>query len=378
MINQSIEENLKPTVFIIIVLLLLAISAYPQHRMGGKVVEILDGKTVAIELFSGGKLTAELQHIEVPEAGQQFHQTAVEHLQKLVLAKNVEFRPLRIINARTIGQVLLNGVDVSQQMIRDGAAWYSNAAQTGQNTAESTIYQSNEAQAKTEKRGIWSIEGLNPAWQIRAETEENRRIEAKRAIQTPVKSAFVEEMQRKQKPFARKELNSESQVLSATTGAVGNLPANFKFVGGLLVGYDPAKKSGMVLTPLYKTNVNNSNIKQEIALQIIYIYYDGNEESGRRSMFVIGIDSVSDEYKFLKSNDLIVTADGEKIIIGKAKWSTRQNGNSKIESMAYEVKKTTLAKIAKAQNVSVKVGNFSKALNGEIVTTLSNLLQVAQ
>ena len=28
---------------------------------------------------------------------------------------------------------------------------------------------SNEAQAKAEKRGVWGIEGLKPAWEFRAE-----------------------------------------------------------------------------------------------------------------------------------------------------------------------------------------------------------------
>ncbi len=172
-INQEIRENFKAATLIAVVMFLLVISAYPQYRMGGKVTEISDGKTVTIELFSGGKIVAELQHIEVPAPGQTFHKTVVEHLQKLILNKAVEFRPLRIVKATTIGQINLNGVDISQQMIRDGAAWYSND-KTGQEASESANYQGNEAQEKSEKRGIWSVEGLKPPWQIRFEAEEQR------------------------------------------------------------------------------------------------------------------------------------------------------------------------------------------------------------
>lgn len=376
--NQSIRENFKPTVFVIIALLLLAVSAYPQHRLGGKVVEVVDGKTIVIELFSGGKITAELQHIEVPEPEQQLHQTAIEHLQKLVFAKTVEFRPLRMIKARTVGQILLNGTDVSQQMIRDGAAWYA-AEKTGQEQAEIELYQINETQAKTEKRGVWSIEGLKPAWQVRAEAEANRKLQEKLALEAVnTKSAFVREMQRKQKQTVRTELSSESQMLSATSASVGKLPANIKFVGGLLVGYEPSTKLGLVLTPLYQTQIANKNDVQQIAFQIFYLYYDGDEKRGRRSMFVVGIDSISKDYKFLKNNNLVVTADNQKIIIGKAKRVTRQSEQGNLESLAYEVKKPVLAKIAKAQNVSIKVGNFSKELNSEILAALSNLLKVAE
>jgi endonuclease YncB( thermonuclease family) len=376
-INQSIRENFKPTVFIIIVLILLAISAYPQQRLGGKVVEVLDGKTVSIELFSGGKITAELQHIEVPESEQQLHQTVIEHLQTLVLAKNVEFRPLRIINARTIGQVLLNGVDVSQQMIRDGAAWYSAAEKTGQNAGESETYQSNEEQAKSEKRGVWSIEGLKPAWQIRAEAEENRKIQAKLALATPAKSAFVEEMQKKQKPAPRRQFDTESQ-LFAVSGENIKMPANIKNVGGLLVGYDESAKLGIITTPLFKLNVAENDGSQAVAIQIAYLYFDGDINKGRQNVYLVGVESESRDFKFLKQNDLVITVDGQKINVGKAKRFERKGEFSVKEGLVYKINKSVIAKIAKAQEASVKVGIYSWKLNSGIQMLLHNMTQTVE
>jgi endonuclease YncB( thermonuclease family) len=376
-INQSIRENFKPTIFIIIVLILLAISAYPQQRLGGKVVEVLDGKTVTIELFSGGKITAELQHIEVPESEQQLHQTVIDHLQTLVLAKNVEFRPLRIINARTIGQVLLNGVDVSQQMIRDGAAWYSAAEKTGQNAGESEIYQSNEAQAESEKRGVWSIEGLKPAWQIRAEAEENRKIQAKLAPEKSAKSAFVEEMQKKQKPAPRRQFDTESQLFAAS-GENIKLPANIKNVGGLLVGYDESAKLGIITTPLFKLNVAENDGSQAVAIQIAYLYFDGDINKGRQNVYLVGVESESRDFKFLKQNDLVITIDGQKINVGKAKRLERKGEFSVKESLVYKINKSVIAKIAKAQEASVKVGTYSWKLNSGIQMLLYNMTQTAE
>lgn len=376
-INQSIKENFKPTVFIIIVLCLLAISAYPQHRLGGKVVEILDGKTVAIELFSGGKLIAELQHIEVPEPEQQLHQRVIEHLQKLVLNKNVEFRPLRIVNAKTVGQILLGGVDVSQQMIRDGAAWYSAAENTGQTANESGIYQSNEAQAKSEKRGIWSIEGLKPAWQIRAEAEEKRQIEAKLALEASAKSAADSEKQRKQKPASRRQFNTETQLFTES-GENIKLPANVKNIGGLLVGYDPAAKFGIVTTPSFKLSIAENDGSQTVGIQIAYLYYDADKTRARQSFYLVGVESESRDFKFLADNNLVFTLDGQKINVGKAKRIERKDEFSVKESLVYKINKNVIEKIANAQDANVKVGKYSWKINSGIQLLLYNMLQTAE
>src|SRR5262249_4757875 len=156
-------KNWKPILFIVVVLILTAISAYPQRKFGGRVVEVLDGKTCVIQL-QAGKLTAVLQYIEIPDPEQPLHQTSQEHLQALILDKVVEFLPRGVMKDRTIGQLLIKGVDVSQQMLRDGAAWYSIPEKSGQDEEESLIYQDNETQAKAEKRGIWGVANLKPVW----------------------------------------------------------------------------------------------------------------------------------------------------------------------------------------------------------------------
>src|SRR5690606_17613651 len=117
------KESLVGAIFIVIVLILTAISAYPQRKFGGRVVEVIDGKTCVIEL-AAGRVTAVLQYIEVPEQEQPLYQEVKDHLQKLVLEKQVEFLPRIVMKDRTVGQLLVKGVDISQQMLRDGAAWY--------------------------------------------------------------------------------------------------------------------------------------------------------------------------------------------------------------------------------------------------------------
>ena len=166
-------KKLHPVLFILFILL-LADSNFSQRRLGGRVTEIIDGKTVTVETV-GGKLTAVLLYIEIPAPDQPLFETVREHLGKLVLGKHVNFQVHGIMSAKTLGQLYLNGVDIGEQLVCDGAAWHLPADQSGQDIHGSTLYEGHQMQAKREKRGVWSIENLKPAWQFRAEKEEDQR-----------------------------------------------------------------------------------------------------------------------------------------------------------------------------------------------------------
>lgn len=353
-------------------------TAFAQQKLGGTIVEVIDGRTVAIELYSGGKLTAELQFIEVPEAEQQLHQIVINHLRNLTIGKKVEFRPVRIVKTKTIGQVWLNGIDVSQQMIRDGAAWYAIQEKTGQTAEEIAVYQSTEAQAKSEKRGIWGVENLKPAWQIRAEALEKRKLEEKLAEKLALeeKARLLQAEAAKPKPpkpVVRRELSSESQMWSQVNSEI---PQNIMTVGGLMMAYDPVIKLGFVATPLLKLQIPENDGTQAIGIGIGYLYGD-DPTNVRKSVYLVGIESESRDFRFLKQNSLIVTADGVKLNIGKAKRNARQKDFSVKEILTYEIKRNVIEKIANAKNVEVKVGDFQSELPNGVQMMLSNLLQAS-
>ena len=368
-------KNTK-TILLIVLSLITANAAFAQSRIGGKVIEIIDGKTAIVEMQNGSRLTAELQYIEVPESGQPFSEIAKQHLGALVLNQIIEFRARGFRPTVTVGQIFCKGVDISQQMIRDGAAWYAVPQKSGQDAAERENYQSQEAQAKSEKLGIWSIENLKPSWQIRAEAEENQRQQEKIARKAAEDAALVAEIQQQQqKPPVKRQMSSEMQMLAMSADAAVKMPANMKMVGGLMVGYEPSIKLGVVATPLMKMDVEDVNGKQAVSIQIAYLYFDGDENKGRQSVYLVGVDSESKEFKFLKYNELVVTADNQKIVIGKAKRVARQNDYGVKEGLLYEIKKNVFTKIANAQNLDVKVGTYSRKLDGAVQLLLKNLLQ---
>lgn len=364
-------KNLK-VVILICLTLCLANSAFSQGKFLGKVIEVIDGKTVVIEL-PAGKVTAVLQFVEIPEPEQQFSQEVKSHLQMLTYGKTVEFKPLRVTPKNTVGLLTLDGIDISNQMLRDGAAWYALPEKNGQNEFESRTYQDNEKQARLEKRGIWSVENLKPAWEVRAEADEKRRQQGEIAKEERATLEQFGGTTKPQKIVVRRELSSESNRLSANETSI-KLPSNMQNIGGLLVGYDSKVKLGVVSTPMFKMNIPENEGRQALTVQIAYLYYDGNEESGRKNVYLVGIDSESRNVRFLKFNELIVTADKQRINLGKAKRFERKNENGVREGLLYEIKRPTIEKIANAKNVSIKVGTFSDKVDAEILTMLQNLL----
>jgi endonuclease YncB( thermonuclease family) len=376
--KESFKENLKPVIFIVIVLVLTAISASPQRKFGGRVVEVIDGKTCVIEL-PGGKLTAVLQYIEIPDPEQPLSQTVKEHLQQLVLDKKVEFMPRAVMKNRTFVRLFVKGVDVGQQMLRDGAAWYSITEKESQDEDESLLYEDNEKQAKAEKRGVWGVPNLKPVWEFRAEQAALRKKQEQEAF---TRAAFLGEMQsqrrqQQQKPATRqvKQLDSESSLWSQTEER--QMPQGVTNIGGLMVSHDPYGRFGFVATPLLKLEILGNNNAPAVSIGIGYFYTNAGAE-GTKQTYLVGVESQSKDFSFLKNNNLVVTAGKQKISVGKAKRVARENDFGVKEFLIYEIKRDVIEKISNAENVRVKVGIYDAKVNADIQKLLKNMLQATE
>src|SRR5215204_2952679 len=372
--KEIVKENLKPVIFIVIVLVLTAISAYPQRKFGGRVVEVVDGKTCVIQLPSG-KLTAVLQYIEVPDPEQPLHQTVRGHLQGLILNKMIEFMPRGVMKDKTIGRLFVKGVDVSQQMLRDGAAWYSVAERSGQDEDESLLYQDNESQAKAEKRGVWGVPNLKPVWEFRAEQAElKKRLERDQLS----KASVITEKPKQQKPASGpvKSFDSEASLWSQTDERE-RMPPGVTKVGGLLVSYAPSGKFGFVGTPPLTLEVLGSDNAPVVRIGMAYFFAEDGER-GVRKTYLVAIESKSRDFSFLKNNNLVITAGKQKINIGKAKRVSRQTDFGVEELLTYFIQRDVIEKIANADKVQVKVGLYDAKINADIQELLKNMLKTTQ
>jgi micrococcal nuclease len=364
-------------IFLIIFTLIFSVSASAQRKFSGTVVDIIDGKTVVLEMQAGSRITVELQYIEVPEPEQQLHRTVREHLRQMIYGKQVEFLPRGIAENKTIGQLSVSGVDVSQQMLRDGAAWHISPEKSGQEETQRELYQTNEALAKAEKRGVWSIENLQPAWEFRA-----RRQEVSRQEQTAEQEKTESQNQPVSTSGRRRRWTVEEQLkANASNVQMWNDPRSAKATeainggaGSLLSNYFSSARIGYTSTPSTFINVAAGNSQVKLDHRTFY-FYRGDKSSGvEKDVFALGFLSISPGARFDKSNNLTIIADKQKFAFVKTDRFAKQFPEGFVEILFYKVSPAVLKKIANAKNVQVKVGQYSGAMGEASQAVMNELL----
>lgn len=359
--------NLRPTILILLVLFLTG-SSFAQRKFSGRVVEVSDGKTVVIETGSG-KLTAVLQYIEVPEQEQPLYQTVRDHFEKLVLGKSVEFYPQGVMVAKSFGQVYVGSLDIAQQMLRDGAAWHINSEQSGQSKPESAAYLYNQDQAKGEKRGVWSIENLKPAWQFREEKRQSAALH-EQALSVPPTSAENTSQPASFNPV---------KPVKKKPGMWGDINPSIKNIGALLNGYNAKTRTGYIGTSLLGvTELDKQTVdSQQKTLFDITYFYTEEDKKARKGVFLVSVVSISNEWRFLKYNDLVVVVDDKSTVIGRAKRTTVNDGDTVRERLSYEVSRSSIEKIIDGGDVIIKIGDYMIKPGSALQLLLYNMLQIA-
>lgn len=338
-------------------MMLFTASATAQFPIAGQVIDVIDGKTVLVAIPSG-KVKVELQFIEVPEAGQDLHDTVKEHLRTLLVGKSIEYRPKSIFKDHAVGQVTVRNLDVSQQMLRDGAAWHMPKDTSGQDKGEFDVYASLEEAARKEKLGVWSIPGLKPAWEFRADRDKAWRDQQQQFVVSPTVTASAN---RKFKP--RPNANP----------SLGN-------VGALANGYDPASRTGYIGTSFLEVREveKTLDLEQHTFVDISY-FYKQDEENKRTGTFVFSMVSDAKKWRFLTNNNLVLTGGaGKDVVIGKAKRSSTLDGDDRREKLVYEISRSALERIVNDDQIKLKVGSYVMEPVPGFKYVLYNLLQVAQ
>lgn len=348
----------------LLIILALSVAVYSQASMSGKVVQVIDGKTVVIDT-GGSRIRLQIQYVEVPEPEQELSGVVRDHLEKLVLGKTVNFRPNGLSGGKAFGSVYVNHSDIAIQLLRDGAAWHIRAENSGQPESEGAAYEYHQNQAKLENRGVWGVKDLKPAWEFRAEKEQKERqagvaaeyaaSETKNASYTPVEA----------KRPARK------------AGAWSDVNPWLKDPGPLVNGYNAATKTGYVGTSLMGVKeLENIPPDQKIAVDITYVYKQ-EDQKGRKGTFVLTLVSLANEWRFLKANTLAVAIDEKNIVIGKPNRKTSNEEGRSIEKLTYEVSKDTIEKIVFGGEVIIKIGDYRIYPSQGLQLLLYNMLQVA-
>jgi endonuclease YncB( thermonuclease family) len=361
---------------VLLIVLLLASSAFAQRNFAGKVVEVVDGRTIVIEITGGGKMTASLQYIEVPESGQALHSTIRDHLGGLVLGKVVEFRAQHISTDVVIaGQLLVTGVDVSQQMLRDGAAWHMPREITGQDTAQNAEYDSNQSLAKAEKRGVWSVAGLKPAWEHRAELAAQKEEELKKEqALREMRENYEREVAERQRAQKREQTIKARQAANAQMSFWPNVGmSKIDPASNLLMEYDPIKKVGSVETRDGVLDMALGDKKEKADFRALLVYQ--GESAKSTGVFLIGF-LIREPKKsaFNKASSLQISADKAKIAMKGAVGESPFGPNGQWNVIFYKFDKEQMTQIAYADKLEIKLAGYSATIDDKAKNSMRHLL----
>ncbi len=133
-------------------------GAQTMSTLQGKVVAIADGDSITLLDATNRRQNIRLQGIDSPEIRQEFGEQAKQNLANLVFGRQVVVEYYKYDNyGHILGKVLLlDGLDVNLEQIRDGMAWHYKEYEADQPKPDRKTYARAEREARDARRGIWA------------------------------------------------------------------------------------------------------------------------------------------------------------------------------------------------------------------------------
>ena len=126
-----------------------------------RVVSVADGDTITV-LHGLEPIKVRLIEIDAPEKAQAFGNKSRQVLAALVFGKDVEIEEHgKDKYKRTLGRVVVNGVDANAEMVRQGYAWVYRKYSKNPELLRL------ETEAKEARRGLWADPERIPPWEWR-------------------------------------------------------------------------------------------------------------------------------------------------------------------------------------------------------------------
>jgi endonuclease YncB( thermonuclease family) len=139
-------------------------SAHAREVLEGRVVGVHDGDTVTLLVNEKNRVKIRLAQIDAPEKAQAFGEQSKQSLSDLVFNKNVRIEKDNVDkHGRTVGTILVNGVDANKEQIKKGMAWVYKQFMHDQSLLGL------ENDARQAKLGLWSDRNPTPPWKFRRE-----------------------------------------------------------------------------------------------------------------------------------------------------------------------------------------------------------------
>ncbi len=135
---------------------LIAYDANAAQVLLALVVGVSDGDSITVLDADKRQHKIRLQGIDAPEKAQAYGQKSKESLANLVYGKTVQVLwDKKDRYGRTLGQVMVGGMDACLEQVKRGMAWHYKEYQAEQSAEDRVLYNLAEAQARSQRLGLW-------------------------------------------------------------------------------------------------------------------------------------------------------------------------------------------------------------------------------
>lgn len=365
------HKHLILSIVATVILFSAATDALAQRTFVGRVVEVMDGRTVVLEMESG-RVTAELENIEIPAAGDPMHKVVTDHLSRMILGKTVEFRPNGLAFKRTFGQIYLNGIDVALQLLRDGAVRFVPAVADQSSFTAAKIYRETEAQAKDERRGIWA-----PMREPETGTIRKVNFETERPGPLDKWTVYLKN--------SRQPTNFDGVADSGNvrTGRSNRMQTGYKGIwddapDGLgSAGYDTVLSEGFTASPEVRLMLTGARFDREAIIRVVNVY-TGEPNRVTDSAWLVTVRIQSDAVRFDDSTDILLNADRRRFRPDAMKYFVRENDDVVDELFVFELEAAELTWLVEAERSGIRVGNYSAQLPETAAAVIADLMAITK
>lgn len=159
----------------ILILYFLCCGSATAEILQGKVISISDGDTVTVLDSNNTAWKVRLMGIDAPEKHQAFGMKSKESLSDLIYGKSVSVEYHKTDRyGRTVGKIMVDGVDANLEQVRAGLAWHYKQYQKEQSAEDRVTYSLAEEQARVTRKGLWHDEAPMPPWDWRKQKRERQ------------------------------------------------------------------------------------------------------------------------------------------------------------------------------------------------------------
>lgn len=155
--------------------LFFCLAAHAETLIG-RVVGVSDGDTVKILDETNRQWKIRLMGIDAPEKKQAFGQRSKSNLSDLVFNKTVSVEySKRDKYGRTVGKILVNGLDANLEQVKAGMAWHYKQYEREQSQHDRQAYSNAEVRARSERLGLWNDALPTPPWAWRKQQKARQK-----------------------------------------------------------------------------------------------------------------------------------------------------------------------------------------------------------